>query len=37
VTDTLAKIAHRKSGIHGYKFTYAPPLLRHFTAKFQPV
>jgi tryptophanase len=37
VADTLAKIAQRKSGIRGYKFTYAPELLRHFTAKFQPV
>jgi tryptophanase len=37
VAETLAKIALRKSGIHGYKFTYAPELLRHFTAKFQPL
>ncbi len=37
VAETLAKIAQRKSGIHGYKFTYAPELLRHFTAKFQPL
>ena len=35
VAETLAKIAQRKSGIHGYKFTYAPELLRHFTAKFE--
>ena len=37
VAETLAKIAQRKSGIRGYKFTYAPELLRHFTAKFQPL
>jgi tryptophanase len=37
VAETLAKIAQRKSGIRGYKFTYAPEVLRHFTAKFQPV
>ena len=37
VAGTLAKIAKRKSGIRGYKFTYAPELLRHFTAKFQPL
>jgi tryptophanase len=37
VAEKLAKIAQRKSGIRGYKFTYAPELLRHFTAKFQPV
>ncbi len=37
VAETLGKIALRKSGIRGYKFTYAPELLRHFTARFQPV
>ena len=37
VADTLAKIALRKTGIRGYKFTYAPELLRHFTAKFRPL
>jgi tryptophanase len=37
VADTLAKIALRKSGIRGYKFTYAPKLLRHFTARFEPI
>jgi len=37
VADTLARIAKRKSSIRGYKFTYAPELLRHFTAKFQPL
>ena len=37
VADTLAKIAARKSGIRGYQFTYAPKLLRHFTAKFRPL
>jgi tryptophanase len=37
VADCLAKIAQRSESLHGYKFTYAPELLRHFTAKFQPV
>jgi tryptophanase len=37
VADTLAKIAKRAGSLHGYKFTYAPELLRHFTAKFQPL
>ena len=37
VADTLATIAHRKTSLRGYKFTYAPELLRHFTAKFQPL
>ena len=37
VAETLAKIAARKTGIRGYKFTYAPELLRHFTARFEPL
>jgi tryptophanase len=37
IGDTLAKIARRANGLRGYKFTYAPELLRHFTAKFQPL
>lgn len=35
VVETLAEIAERKSEIRGYKFTYAPQLLRHFTARFE--
>jgi tryptophanase len=37
VADTLGKIAKRAASLRGYKFTYAPELLRHFTAKFQPL
>jgi tryptophanase len=37
VADTLGRIAARKDQINGYRFTYAPELLRHFTAKFEPV
>ena len=37
IGDTLARIASRASSLRGYKFTYAPELLRHFTAKFQPL
>ena len=37
VADTLAKIKSRASSIRGYKFTYAPELLRHFSAKFEPI
>ena len=37
VADTLAEIVRRKEAIRGYKFTYAPELLRHFTARFQPL
>ena len=37
VADCLAKIALRAGSLRGFKFTYAPELLRHFTAKFQPM
>ncbi len=37
VADTLAEIKSRASSIRGYKFTYAPELLRHFTARFEPL
>lgn len=37
VAETLAKIKERAPSLRGYKLTYAPELLRHFTAKFQPL
>ena len=37
IADTLAKIKKRAGEIRGYKFTYAPELLRHFTARFEPL
>jgi tryptophanase len=37
VARCLKKIASRKKQIPGYRITYAPQLLRHFTAKFQPI
>jgi tryptophanase len=37
VARTLIKIADRKDDIPGYRITYAAELLRHFTAKFEPV
>jgi tryptophanase len=37
VADTLAKIKSRANDLRGYKFTYAPDLLRHFTARFEPL
>jgi len=37
VVDTLAKIKSRAAKIRGFKFTYAPELLRHFTARFEPL
>jgi tryptophanase len=37
VVDTLVCIKERAASLRGYKFTYAPELLRHFTAKFEPL
>ena len=37
VAETAAKIKERRQAIRGYRFTYAPKLLRHFTAKFEPL
>ena len=37
VVKTAAKIKDRRQAIRGYRFTYAPKLLRHFTAKFEPL
>jgi tryptophanase len=37
VAEALVKIAKKKDEIKGYRFTYAPNILRHFTARFEPV
>lgn len=37
VAGVLAKLAEEKNSLCGYRLTYAPPLLRHFTARFEPV
>jgi tryptophanase len=37
VSSTLARIKEGSDCIRGYKFTYAPKLLRHFTARFEPL
>ena len=37
VVDVLKEINGKKSSLHGYKITYQAPLMRHFTAKFEPV
>lgn len=36
VVETLGKISERREQVSGYRFTYAPKLLRHFTARFEP-
>jgi tryptophanase len=37
VAQTFAEIRERRSELRGYKFTYAPKLLRHFTARFEKI
>jgi tryptophanase len=37
VVDVLSRIIKQSEHIKGYRFTYAPELLRHFTARFEPV
>jgi tryptophanase len=37
VAEVLACIAARRESVSGYRFTYAPELLRHFTARFEPI
>lgn len=37
VVDTLVRIQARRETMRGYRFTYAPELLRHFTARFEEV
>jgi len=37
IVETVAKIIARTDEIGGYKFTYAPQFLKHFTARFEPL
>lgn len=37
VAETCARIARKAASLRGYRITYAPPLLRHFTAQFEPL
>ncbi len=37
VVEVLAQIAAQSECLRGYRFTYAPRLLRHFTARFEPI
>jgi tryptophanase len=37
VAEILARIALRRDEIFGYRITWAPKLLPHFTARFEPV
>ena len=37
LVQTMERIVARKETLPGYRFTYAPKLLRHFTAQFAPL
>ena len=37
VVKVLASLAENRDKLRGYKLTYAAPLLRHFTARFEPL
>jgi len=37
VAESAAEVVKLGEKVPGYRFTYAPELLRHFTARFEPV
>jgi tryptophanase len=37
VADVVKKIVEKRDAIRGYKITYQPKLMRHFTCRFEPV
>lgn len=37
LVECVANILKRADTLRGYRFTYAPELLRHFTARFEPL
>ncbi|MEA4909647.1 MAG: tryptophanase [Chloroflexi bacterium] len=37
VADTLGELSQRCNELRGFRITYSPPLLRHFTARFEPL
>ena len=37
VIEIFKNLATKRDALRGYRITYAPPLLRHFTASFEPL
>jgi tryptophanase len=37
VVEVVGRILEKRDSLPGYQFTYAPKLLRHFTARFEPI
>jgi tryptophanase len=37
VAEACARVAARKEELRGFRLTYSPELLRHFTARFEPL
>jgi tryptophanase len=37
VVQVMARVYERRKNLPGYRLTYAPELLRHFTARFEPI
>ena len=37
VAESMINVYNRREEIKGLKFTYESPILRHFTAEFEPI
>jgi tryptophanase len=37
VVETVKQVRDGRTALPGYRITYAPELLRHFTARFEPI
>jgi tryptophanase len=37
VIEVMKDVADKRRNYGGYRFTYQAPLMRHFTARFEPI